>query len=499
MTPVKSLMSGRRLATNTLWNVIGTALPLLIAILSIPKLVEGLGTDRFGLLALIWLGIGYFSLFDMGLGRALTKLVSERLGKGEQQELPDLVVTALAFVLALSLLAAGTIIWSSSWVIVEVLNISAQLKSETKWAVVILGISLPFVMLSAALVGLLEAYQNFKAINLVRLALGSANFLGPLVVLHWSPSLAAATAVLAVGRVLATVAYAFQCQRAMPSFLSIGKAKKRLLRPLLSFGGWISVSNVIGPLMVYLDRFVIGGLLTLSAVSFYTIPYEVVTRLLVLPVAIAAVLFPAFTISLVTDHERVRMLFGQALRILMLAMLPLIALIVLFAPEGLTIWVGEGFAQESTSVLRWLAVGVFINGLARLPHALVQSAGRPDIIAKLHLFELPLYLLGLWALLKEFGIVGAAIVWTFRIAIDTAAFFWLAMRLVPILRSVCVRSFWLIAGASSGMATLTLPLSFAIKLTISAAIVGICGLLVYREVIAFSGPTTAGLKTSRNA
>ncbi len=482
-TSVKLLLSGQRLVRSAVWNVVGAGFPLVIAVLVMPGLVKGLGTERFGLLALIWLGIGYFSLFDMGLGRALTKLVSERLGRGEQQEVPDLVVTALVVVLTLGLCSAGTVIWLSSWLISEVLNIPAQLQSEAEWAFIILGISLPFVMLSTALIGFLEAHQDFKAINVVRIILGSVTFLGPLAVLHWSPSLVAATAVLAVSRVIATVAYAFQCHKMKPSFFFNGRTRKRLMAPLLGFGGWISISNIVGPLMVYLDRFIIGALLTLTAVSFYTIPYEIVTRFFVFPVAIAAVLFPAFTTSLVADHERVFVLFRQAAKILTLAMLPLIALTVLLAPEGLTIWVGDEFARESVGVLRWLAVGVLVNSLARLPHALVQGAGRPDIIAKLHFFELPLYLLGLWILLKEFGIVGAAVAWTIRIGVDAVAFFWLAMRLVPIVRPTCVHSLWLLGVGCAGVAVLALPLGFALKLVIAAVIIGISAQLSYQELV----------------
>ena len=56
------------------------AVPVLIALAAIPLLIKGMGEERFGLLSIIWMGVGYFSLFDLGLGRALTKLIAERLG-----------------------------------------------------------------------------------------------------------------------------------------------------------------------------------------------------------------------------------------------------------------------------------------------------------------------------------------------------------------------------------------------------------------------------------
>jgi O-antigen/teichoic acid export membrane protein len=68
---------GRLLAKNSLWNLVGWGAPLLVALAVIPLLIKGLGIERFGALTLIWMGIGYFSLFDIGLGRALTKLVGK--------------------------------------------------------------------------------------------------------------------------------------------------------------------------------------------------------------------------------------------------------------------------------------------------------------------------------------------------------------------------------------------------------------------------------------
>ena len=81
-------ISGRALLQNTIWNITGSAAPLVVAAVTIPILVAGLGLDRFGLLTLAWTVIGYLSLFDFGLGRALTKLVAEKIGHGDLEEVP---------------------------------------------------------------------------------------------------------------------------------------------------------------------------------------------------------------------------------------------------------------------------------------------------------------------------------------------------------------------------------------------------------------------------
>ena len=90
-------ISGSLIARNTLMNLIGQALPLVVGVVTIPLVVHGLGTDRFGLLSLAWVVLGYFTIFDLGLGRATTKYVSEALGKGEGDQVHQIIWTAVTF------------------------------------------------------------------------------------------------------------------------------------------------------------------------------------------------------------------------------------------------------------------------------------------------------------------------------------------------------------------------------------------------------------------
>ena len=132
-------------------------------------------------------------------------------------------------------------------------------------------------------------------------------------------------------------------------------------------------------------------------------------------------------------------------------------IIVVFAHEGLSLWLGSEFADNSYLVLQLLAIGVFLNSLANVPFGLVQSAGRPDLTAKLHVIELPFYLLVLWWLLNTYGIVGVALAWLLRVAVDTAVLFVMANRLVSTVSGLTLRMFYV-----TGIALMTLVLGAVI-------------------------------------
>ena len=468
-TPPAEWLSGRLLARNVLWNVSGAGLPLVVALWAIPTLIAGMGTERFGLLAIIWMGVGYFSLFDLGIGWALTKLIAERLGSGRQGELPALTHTGLRLMLALGVTAAVLVSLIAVWLVEDLLNIPTALHPEALWSLWILAATLPFVVSTAGLIGILQAHQRFPQINAVRIPLGIMNFLGPVLALSVTPSLVATTLVLATSRIAAWLAYRWLCR----NFFSNSGAlhfSRTAARTLLGFGGWVTVTNIVGPLMVYFDRFVIGALLTTSAVAYYITPYEVVTRLWIVPDALVGVLFPAFTAALVSDSRRATFLFLVAARALLITMFVPVAAIVLFADEALALWLGADFARESAPVLRWLAIGVLINSIARLPYITLMGKGRPDLTAKLHMVELPIYVLALWGLIHAFGIVGAAAAWTCRITLDTAALFVLAMYRNPELHGAQRRTAVLVAGACCLLAGFTLLEDVGLRISLAAVI-----------------------------
>lgn len=419
-------------ARNIVWSLLGAGLPLLIGVYAIPRLIDGLGAEKFGLLAIIWVGIGYFSLFDFGIGRALTKLVAEQVGVGNDERLGDLIKTSLQLLVLLGVIAALVVIGLTQVLIDSVFHVTESLRGEATWSLWILAVTLPFVVTTAGLVGLLQAYQRFRVISTIRIPLGLSNFLGPVLLLPYTDSLVVTTVVLAVSRVAASIAYYIYCRDYFRNTASNVIANNPLvIRELFSFGGWVAVSNVVGPMMVYLDRFIIGSILGLVAVTYYVTPYEMVTRLWVVPNAFIDVLFPLLTTALVSNALRAKGLFSAAANALVVLMFPVIALLTLFSSDLLHVWLGEKFVSNSDWILKWLALGVYVNGFARLPFILLHSKGRPDITAKLHLCEMPLFVVVLWLFMQRWGVEGAAVAWTARIVVDTLLLFLLAILNVP--------------------------------------------------------------------
>jgi len=457
------LTSGRLLARNALLNLMGRIAPLAVAIFAIPILINGLGMERFGVLSLAWMLIGYFSLFDLGIGRALTKLVAEKLSAGENEKVAALVWTSLFLMLILGILGALLMGLLSPWLVYTILKIPASLRSESLQAFYLLALSIPMVISTAGLRGILEARQLFGLINYVRIPLGLFTYLGPVLVLSLTHNLVIIVAVLAVGRLLAWLIFLVLCLRMLPELGQHRTINRREMGPILRFGGWLTVTNVISPIMEYLDRFLIGALVSMTAVTYYVTPYDVVTKLLHFPSALVGVLFPAFAASYVSNSEHTRQLFLRGIKLVMVVLFPVSLLLVSMAPETLEIWLGHDFSQHSALVLQLLTIGVFLNSLAYLPATLVQGVGRPDLIAKLHLIELPFYLIMLWGLIHSYGIKGAALAWVLRAGIDIILLFVISRRFLYNTWQVIQRMTYFLGATIILLSFATLPSSFAVS------------------------------------
>ncbi len=411
-------VSGRMLARNTMLNLAGQVAPLLVAIFTVPYVIHHLGPDRYGLLALAGIVVGYFALFNLGIGPATTKYVAELLGRGEIDKLPQQVWTAVASQTCLGLAGGAMLAAASPFLVERLLKIPAGLHPQAHAIFLIMAAALPIDFVAGSFRGVLSAAQRFDLLNVVDVPVGSLMGLMPAAAIALGYGLPAIVLFLLLLRVASAAVVIVLSIRIYPTLRCI-RFNFGLVRALLGFGGWVTISGAVGPVLVYFDQFLIGAVLSIAAVGFYTPPYSIAGKLSVLPGCLVTTLFPAFSASAGRgDSEWIRKTLIRSLKFLILIVGPAALLLAFFARPLLTFWLGANFADEGTLALQILAGGVLINALAYIPSSLLQGIGRPDLTAKFHLAELPIHIGLVWFLVFHFGLPGAALAWTFRVALD---------------------------------------------------------------------------------
>ena len=420
--------TGQVLARNTALNLIGYALPLIVAVAALPLVLEGLGEARFGILALAWALLGYVA--EIGFGRATTHFVADAIARGEERRLPGIVGGTVLIQAGFGVAAGLALLFATPLLVERALNMPAELIAEARLGFFLMAAITPLVLVSSAFRGVLEAAQRFDLVNAVKVPLGIANFLLPLVAIWLGWRLPGVIALLLAARALSVVAHYVLARRIFPVLRQSVPLRLVPWRELVSFGGWTSVSAIVSPVLVYLDRFMLGVLLAMTAVAYYTVPFEVLGRVLpVLPSALVATLFPAFSAEHGRADGRADVLAARAVKYILIAVGATSIFLLATAEDLLTIWIDAAFAAEAALAMKILAVGFLINALAYVPLSLLQSIGRPDLPAKFHLIELPIQFVLVWFFVSNWGVPGAALAWTARVTIDTTLLYAACARL----------------------------------------------------------------------
>lgn len=427
MSDNTNLTSGRLLARNTVLNLLGTAAPSLVALLSIPYIVHHLGVDRFGVLSLAWVVLGYFSILDLGFGAAATKYVAEALGQGDNERVPKLVWTAVSVQATAGTLGACVLFLSAPFLTTRVLHIGPAFAHEANTMFRLVAISLPIVLVSGSFRGVLSALQRFDLINLVSVPSRVLSFVLPVIAIAIGWNIAGIALLLVISRITIACIYFRLSLRTLPA-LRMARFHLVELRNLASFGGWVTLSNIAAPTLAQLDRFIVGSILGVTALGYYSAPFEIIQRFWLIPGSFVATVFPAFSTLGTRRRSDLELLFARTLKYLILATSFVLPFSALLCGPFLRVWLGEEFAVHATLAAQILLIGAMPALIAPLPGALLAACGRPDVLPKLYVAEAPLNLLSVWLLVRSLGLPGASLSMALRNLVEITALLVLATR-----------------------------------------------------------------------
>jgi O-antigen/teichoic acid export membrane protein len=468
-----------RVARGSLWTLGGQGAVMLALLVSTPFVIRLLGTEAYGVLALVNVLISYLLFADMGMGNASTRFAAAAHAHQDDRGEVAVVWTSLLIALVPATLAALTLTFLAEPVVVRLLRVPAHLHNEAILALRVTAVA--FVARTAAsvlntpqLVRLrmdLSAYINAGTLTLQNLLIPIALMLrGDLVTV---------VSVIA-GFAIAAASLHMVVSRRLQPLLFRPRIDAALVGPLARFGGGLVISTLAAMVLLNAEKVLLARLASVTALAHYSIAFSLSSLLTVVPGAISQSLLPAFSrMQSSREHERLRQLYARALRGNLLWIAPAALLLCAVAKPLLTMWAGPEYSQQSALPFYILVCGVFFNVMATVPYTLLIAYGRSDLVARVHLLELVPYITCAFVLTYSFGATGAAIAYSARLIVDAMLFFFAARRLKFSLSPVPSNRLSY-AAAIAGLCAPVL-LSFSAAAPPPAALVGVTALssLVY--------------------
>jgi O-antigen/teichoic acid export membrane protein len=414
------------LGKHSLANFTGAVVPMLVALVTIPFYLQHIGAERYGVLAVIMALLGYSGFLDLGLGRAVAQRMA-RMADAEDHERSSLLWTALVISFAMGLIGGGLIWLGADYVLNQKIQMSAQSRSEATSAVVWLLAFLPLLLPASALSGALQARLRFYEINAIQLISGVLGQVVPLLVaiagyveLYYLVPATLAMRFLGISLLL------WQSVKHAP-LQGCPHVNPHHLKPMLSYGGWVSAMAVIGPLLVTIDRLVIGAISGAKAVAYYTVPYDVVSRSMIVNGSISSALFPRLAS---TSVEEGRFIAIHAMVVIVSIMTPLVMLGILISETFFSLWVGDEFYSKSKGIPETILIGVWVNAVVISHYSRFMATENPRTIVIVYLFEIPIYFGVLYLFVKNYGVLGAAYAWVIRGILDAGIILYISGELL---------------------------------------------------------------------
>lgn len=390
MTVHASSMSSRREAQLNLISYVGarvTAIGVFAAV--VPLSLRALGEERYAVLAIILLVIGFAPLIDAGAGYALTFRYMRRLERGRRAA-TALLAEHHTLYIVISLAAGILFFLAFPWVFAQA---DTHVKASLPTIGFAGGAATFFALLSSYGRAILVASRKTYIVNLVDLTsdLARAAAIGVGAVIY--RDLGVIAALLAVAFAFRWLLFAGLVARFAEAVAPVLRINKRSLRASMSLGAPLAFSAIVTVLLGTIDKFVMARVVPLSEVASYVLSYDTTTKGWMVVWAVNGAIMP---ILMRWSHARETHKLSRASRytwaLTFAAGVALYLPLNLFEPAIIGWWVGADMAASAqTYIFMFSVASLFYFATANL-YNFLQASRRTAIIAKAYLVGLGCYI-----------------------------------------------------------------------------------------------------------
>ena len=402
--------SSPRPPSRTSFLLLGNLIQLIILVFCTPLLINSLGLGKFALITIVFAIIGLSQVLNFGLSKSLT-LEMVREGEVAGGINPwNLIANALVFQSCVGLIAGFIGFHSSS----QIANLFGQSDGDAIIAIKISSVLVPIALLSSVFRGALEAKSRFLGLSVLETATASLTYLVPLSVILSGGVFSDAVISIVFVRVLALTFSAALTRKAVGKIINFWPERSSLKR-MLQFGTWVAVTDLVLAIYAFTDRLLIGIFIGLNQFAIYSIIQDAVSKLWFIPGSISRVLFADASALSLSNSKSLKLFLDRANRLIYQVTLPVFGMASLYSNEIIYLWLGEQISKSSHGLFQIFIIGLGLNSISIVKSTFLYGQGFSAQRTRLHLIEIPVFLIALAALIPMFGTSGAAIAWSLRI------------------------------------------------------------------------------------
>jgi O-antigen/teichoic acid export membrane protein len=397
------------IAKNSIYNILGQIAPIALGIIVTPFVVNQLGPIQFGIYSFAWIILSYFAIIDFGLGIATTRFISQKIHKEDHSSTIIKTLWSVIFT-QLFLGVVGLVILKMSAVsIIEGLfNIDEEFRNKAIKCISNVSYCLPFLLLTNTVVGYFSAIKRFDIINIGKITFNSLVIITPAIGIIINLDIPYIILLISVIKFLESITFFIILSKYINILKNVSFSRNIMLN-LFKYGKWIGITSIFLPIAQYAERLIIANQLSASDLTYYSVPYELISKTVIIPQALSATLFPVFTGLFMDDRNKVYEVLKKSLNILFPIMFLGLILLYMNSFIILRVWIGSDFAEKTDSLFKILTLTFFFHAFSFIPLSVINSYGRPDFKTKSDFILVPIMLILCFYGVNRFGLEGIAV------------------------------------------------------------------------------------------
>jgi O-antigen/teichoic acid export membrane protein/SAM-dependent methyltransferase len=296
----------------------------------------------------------------------------------------------------------------AGFLVTSVFNIPTDNQALARQCLYWIGITWCVTQIRQTFIGAVTALQRYEILNAGTMFSQTVTVMAGLGVLFLGGNLLDLVRAQAMVATLMGLGWLSVAHRLLPGVSFTPRIDPVSFRRTFGFGFWQMLNNVGGILAHQSQRWLLGILLPVATVGFYSVGYTLVSMVYSAAYKVGQVLFPAVSQmqGQARDEQAARLVVQANWILTTLSIAGFIPLVV-FAYDFLYLWIGPDFAANTTGVLRILAIGVAAACLFAIPNFYLLGTGRSRWLAAMSFAQGIITLVVSALLIPRLGLAGA--------------------------------------------------------------------------------------------
>lgn len=432
-------MHPRSLINNASWRLVASVWGVLFGLFITPFLIRHLGIHQYGLYLLASSITGVMGFMSFGLGDAALKYIAGLDAVNEIKAVNRIVGASLTMSLVLAVITT-VILYLLAPLLAGVLVVESEDVDLIVTVLRITALGLAVNILRAPLGAIPQAVERFDLLSKLDIAQNFIRTVGCIIVVSSGMGLIGLVAWNLVIAVIYSIGLLYLGGRLVAGLSFIPRLELGAIRELLSYGVFVTLSDIMTILWRQGDRLLLGVYVSPASVAYLASPLTIVMAVTSTLSSAARVLFPRFS-TLGDNVSESATLYLRAIWAMMFLSLVILVPMIVLMPRFLELWISQEFAANSATIAQFVGASFLVRGAFPVYTTLFQGIGKPQYLTLLYTLSAISALVLSVVLIPILGLQGAIYAYWVSAAYGVVTTF-LAWKLVlkqrcwgPLLRS----------------------------------------------------------------